>query len=651
MIINIHYRKKKNLLYSTIILVIVFLFTLLFGSCSADDDRGGDYEDLYSISLSPNINEGNKSRVTGADFDRDDKIGVYVVQYSNNNTTPGAIGHYQNYAANVAHIFNGYGWYPESGKRLPWMDQSTKVDIYAYYPFIPELDAMDEDVIKEYPIEVQPDQSVRVGYEASDFLWAKSQPTLPTGSSIDLPFTHRLSKIKINLKSDSGFRPEELTNAILNIYNAVQSGTVDFSTGTATPDKTAGGVMKPLLQSVPDAGFDATFGLIVYPQTIKSGTNLITVRMYEEQAPYVYTTTGDLLFESQKERSFNITINRSGISVAVGGIQDWESAPAQDGNIGQQAPWVADLDKVDWSKSLVHNVTYKGAKVAEITREYLYKSGTIDRQAIVVYPVDSNGKTDLTKGFVAQVMGATINEATELYPPDTGSNIHGGTASWGSNVLSAYTNGGKAIVRKVKIDNGTVSAASEVDVDFLTIEPDIITDKRGAEQNIYSIVKIGTQYWMAENLRAEKYRTGEAIEHYYYNNDSNFKTLFGALYTWYAASNIKGLNPEGWHIPSNAEFKSLETYLGTTPGKKLKSIQYWNNKNNSSNITGFRGYPAGRKLPGGTFNEIYNYGQWWTATQSSSTAQARIYLDYGNTSMWFTSLTFDYTQSVRCLRD
>ena len=140
-------------------------------------------------------------------------------------------------------------------------------------------------------------------------------------------------------------------------------------------------------------------------------------------------------------------------------------------------------------------------------------------------------------------------------------------------------------------------------------EFDTITDARDGQE--YRIVKIGEQWWMAENLRATHYADGTPITiiesetewdslestakaYCWYNNDSstNAKT-YGALYTWTGAMNgsassnlnpsgVQGVCPIGWHIPANDEWTTLVTYLGggSVAGGKMKSTgtDLWRSK-------------------------------------------------------------------------
>ena len=94
--------------------------------------------------------------------------------------------------------------------------------------------------------------------------------------------------------------------------------------------------------------------------------------------------------------------------------------------------------------------------------------------------------------------------------------------------------------------------------------------------NKYKTIKIGTQIWMAENLKTTHFNDGTSIvqidkyddwkglispAYCWYANDSTNKEVYGALYNWYAV-NTKKLCPKGWHVPTDEEWKQLEICLG-----------------------------------------------------------------------------------------
>ena len=197
-----------------------------------------------------------------------------------------------------------------------------------------------------------------------------------------------------------------------------------------------------------------------------------------------------------------------------------------------------------------------------------------------------------------------------------------------------------------------------------------VTDIDG---NVYHTVTIGTQTWMVENLKTTRYRNGDPItEHRAYNNDANNAAKYGRLYTWYAATDSRGIAPAGWHVPTDAEWTILENYLiangynydGTTTGSKiakaLAATTDWNTntgtgtigndltKNNSS---GFTALPGGIRHDSGSFYYVGDYGYWWSSTEYDTTYAWYRYPFYDYYSLVRNYHTKSYGFSVRCLRD
>jgi len=199
-----------------------------------------------------------------------------------------------------------------------------------------------------------------------------------------------------------------------------------------------------------------------------------------------------------------------------------------------------------------------------------------------------------------------------------------------------------------------------------------ITDKEG---NSYKTVFIGTQQWMAENLKVSKYSDGTAIPNItdntqwqnnrtgasaYYNNDAANNAKYGKLYNWYAVSKTtngnKNVCPTGWHVPSDAEWTVLTDYLGglTIAGGKLKEVgtTSWNSPNTeSTNTSLFTGLPGGSRYSNGSYSTIGNFGNWWSSTEGSAYIAWYRRLTGGSGSAYSYNNNKEVGLSVRCLRD
>jgi uncharacterized protein (TIGR02145 family) len=181
------------------------------------------------------------------------------------------------------------------------------------------------------------------------------------------------------------------------------------------------------------------------------------------------------------------------------------------------------------------------------------------------------------------------------------------------------------------------------------------------------VVTIGSQIWTSKNLDVETYRNGDVIPQVqdqnawsnlttgawcYYNNDASNSTKYGKLYNWYAVNDPRGLAPNGYHIPTDAEWTKLSDYLGgvSEAGTKMKSNGGWDNDGNGTNSSGFSALPGGSRFNDGSYNYIGSGGGWWSSTKfSHSVAWDRV-LNYfnGDVARYNSSKTFGF--SVRCVR-
>jgi len=198
------------------------------------------------------------------------------------------------------------------------------------------------------------------------------------------------------------------------------------------------------------------------------------------------------------------------------------------------------------------------------------------------------------------------------------------------------------------------------------------------DNNVYNVVTIGFQCWTNENMKVSKYSNGDEIpiiingvtwaslttglRCWYLNDSVTYENPYGNLYNWYAASDFRGICPTGWHVPTDAEFTELTTYLGGegVAGGKMKATgsAYEEGNIGASNSSGFNGFGGGFREgiqePGyldGQFGRIKLDGRFWSSSS------------FNNSLAWSQSLIY-YGQiifrggekkgkgfSVRCLRD
>jgi uncharacterized protein (TIGR02145 family) len=215
-------------------------------------------------------------------------------------------------------------------------------------------------------------------------------------------------------------------------------------------------------------------------------------------------------------------------------------------------------------------------------------------------------------------------------------------------------------------------------VSVFTITENITGTLVDIDGNVYKTVTIGTQFWMAANLKTTKYNDGTSItnvtdnviwaglttEAYcWYNNDVvTYKAAYGALYNWYvvdsASNGGKNVCPSGWHVPTDAEWITLANNLGgeSVAGGSLKETgtAHWLSPNTgATNQSGFTALANGARYSDlGQFDNISYYGYWWSSTEYSSTNAHYVCLLYN-----YIILSRDYYIgkkagfSVRCLKN
>lgn len=241
------------------------------------------------------------------------------------------------------------------------------------------------------------------------------------------------------------------------------------------------------------------------------------------------------------------------------------------------------------------------------------------------------------------------------------------------SIISNITFGQNDSVYIVK-GNLVLQAYAISDIDSIifykpNINNNTVTDING---NIYNTVTIGTQVWMAENLKTTSYSNGDPIPNVtgniqwgnlnsaawsHYNSSSQYENPYGKLYNWFAVNDNRNICPIGWHVPSDAEWTKLTDYLGgvSVAVSKMKSTgtQFWQSPNqDATNESGFSGLPGGFRAYNGAFGWIRENGSWWSSTEKSENANVA----------WHRSLTSNNSVgrggndkktgfSVRCLKD
>jgi uncharacterized protein (TIGR02145 family) len=239
-----------------------------------------------------------------------------------------------------------------------------------------------------------------------------------------------------------------------------------------------------------------------------------------------------------------------------------------------------------------------------------------------------------------------------------------GTGSFTSNITGLDGNT-TCYVRAYATNSAGTAYGNQVSFKTSPSPPDSITDEDG---NVYYTVIIGTQTWMQENLKTTSYNDGTSIPLvsdeitwsnlttpaycWYDNDEATYGETYGVLYNWYSVHTGK-LCPTGWHVPSDAEWNTLISFLGVFPARKLKEdgTIHWISSYKVNNESGFTALPGGKHHNNGAFEQIRYVGYFWTDTEYDAADALNHYVDHYNDGIYGSNYSKKNGFSVRCIKD
>lgn len=282
------------------IILTLTAVSLLFGSCSKSETEASNPDEMRFTATYP-----TNTRATGTAFEKDDAIGVYVVQYNSDIAVPLQVS--GNYANNAETTFNGSAW--KSVPVIYW--DEGKFDVYAYYPYAKPSS------VDEYPFTVALDQSTTEevdalsGYEASDLLWAKAEG-ITRMASVPLTFSHKMSKLVINLVKGKEYSGEIPVDAVVRIHNTVPVATIDLASGTVTKNS-----YEPAQSITAKKLSDGVYTAIIVPQRLDTKRPLVEVL----SKGVSYLIESSFVFKTGTQHTINITLNNNPdqVKIEIGG--------------------------------------------------------------------------------------------------------------------------------------------------------------------------------------------------------------------------------------------------------------------------------------------------------------------------------------------
>lgn len=526
------------------------------------------------------IHEIVNTRVANNNFEEGDEVGLFALAGS---TTMQE----ERYADNLHFVRSSSGDFI-SDESVYYPDDGVTLNLISYYPYQEEGVAMGESTMQ---VAVATSQDKSKDYSYSDFLVASKEDVLASKEAVALTYNHQFFRLKVVLVPGEGENVEDMlsVNPTLSVSGFYTKAIYDFQKKTFftySEEKE----ITPAGEWEIEEGRLVGKELILIPQEATVGYQYKTLEAGGK--PYTCLLPSTLQLKSGKQRELEITFVADEdilMSKVSGEIGDWDGTEVEQTESVTLHKYV-DVSKLTFEKSNVYKVLNSGKQVAEICKEYLV-TPELSSQAIVAYPMKEDGSVDLSQGIVAQLLGKS-------------GKVHGGSVSWNveDNSLT-YTVGNLAARNNVYVlADGKISLSVAVADNVLSVLAleDVARDVRGGMIHNYPLVKIGTQYWMRDNLETALYVNGDELPKLDAVTENAVGYLqSGAEHHFYTAGVALSANflPAHWNIPNKGDWDLLNTYLkgdasllksGTwLPLKTGETVQPANN------LSGFNAAPIG----------------------------------------------------------
>ena len=246
---------------------------ILLAGCHERLDDSPANDGAAPIELYAEVQQQYVTRANDGGFADGDQIGVFIVNYKNNEAQPLQVS--GNHADNVCFTYDEAAAKWTGSYQLYWKDKVTPIDAFGYYPYDASISST-----SAYPFSVQQNQRDMMktgrklsGYEQSDFLWAKKEGVVPTAGPVTLQHRHLMAGIRVTLLEGAGFDDGEwnslsrsvvIENTILGCTINLQDGSVNCLAGQAAST------------IIPQQSGD-TYSAVVIPQTVESDKPLLSV--------------------------------------------------------------------------------------------------------------------------------------------------------------------------------------------------------------------------------------------------------------------------------------------------------------------------------------------------------------------------------------
>lgn len=628
----------KNYRLTLLSLCAIFLF----GSC-VNEIESEDFTEMtpgtVPIKFTTKVNRNN-TRVTNTAFEKGDKVGLYAILPSNSITEKRYIDNLKlEYEENNTFLPEKTVFYPAGGAALNFI---------SYHPYLPAGIEAGKSTI---PMSVQTDQSTAEALSLSDFMIASKDDVQSSENAVELIYHHKLTKIKLAITADTG-------EDIASIYKAnpriIAAG---FKTKAEYDTKTNDFInLTEKADIIPYGEWNIVGGILTGKEfiVIPQETDASTQSFIMEWNGKIYTCPmPEMDMSGSTQCRIDIKAMQStnhSLTGIAGTVEDWTPGENKETNNNGDITAVH-LAALTFSQSNVYRVYHNGKPKAEICKEYLI-SDEITSRAIVAYPVKTDETSDLTKGVVLRLL-------------DDERAINGGTISWNTSTNSfTYTQGTSQGIDKFHLNKDGEISVEETDTPIgIDIISHTIRDIRKGKANEYPIVKIGTQYWMREDLRATSYRDGTTLtkQTYLGKGAGYFNPRNTDTYFYNGEAVLAGdLAPAGYKIPNSDDWQTLKEY--TLDNASILKAGEWealdpeNTISPNSNLTDFSALSVGGWGSSQHISDSKFVGYWTLNTPENSIPERTTAFIGENANFTdATTLIKDQTYykglSIRCLKE
>ena len=620
---------------SFIFCCIVFTACVNHISEEGKDVNNGD----IPLKFVADIHEIMNTRVVNNSFEEGDEVGLFALAGT-------ATMQEERYADNLHFVRSSTGEFV-SDESVYYPDDGITLNLISYYPYQKSGVAMGESSMQ---VTVATTQDKPDDYSHSDFLVASKKEVLASKDAVALTYTHQFFRMKIVLVPGEGENIEEILSVkpTLSVSGFYTKAIYDFQKKTFSAYSEEKDITPAGEWEIKDGRLVGK-ELILIPQETTVGYQYITL----EAAGKLYTSLLPLTFqlESGKQRELEITFVSAEdilMSEMNGEIGDWKGTEVDHTESVILHKYI-DVSELTFEKSNVYKVMHSGKQVAEICKEYLV-TPDFSSQAIVAYPMKEDDSVNLSQGIVAQLLGKS-------------GKVNGGSVSWNMEDHSlTYVNGTLLARNNVYVlADGTISLSVAMADDALSVLAleDVVRDVRGGVIHNYPLVKIGTQYWVRNNLEASLYVDGSSIARLdtvsantagYLLSDTGYY-----FYTANVALSAKIL-PTHWSIPDWEDWNILKDYLkgeasllksgNWVPLKPGEQVQP------ATNLSGFNAVPVGMCV--GAFQADYEkkHLAYWTLDNTNTAINTKVFYMKSDTNIIEESNAGVDTKAfaIRCIR-